>query len=204
MLFCKSELNAMGGLQAVRDFLCEDFLLGRLYASNRKKVILSRHVVHNVNIRTRLATFADRHSRWLKMRAVIHRPSFIADPLINPTPWALLLPWVSGFSPLASIGAAVILMAKVACDASMVELSRGTPMAWRHRLLGPLKDLVVLSLWPYAAWSRSVNWRGLHLRMTRDTLLYPDVATKPHSRARGRWWPRNTTAMGPAARVLRT
>ena len=47
-------------------------------------------------------------------------------------------------------------------------------MRLRHLLLAPLKDVLLLAIWPYAAISRSVHWRGARLRLGKNSVLEPD------------------------------
>ena len=66
MLFRRSEIEELGGLEQVRDILCEDFILGERYQSAGKTVVLSATTVQNVNKRIGFGQFFSRHSRWLK------------------------------------------------------------------------------------------------------------------------------------------
>jgi ceramide glucosyltransferase len=176
MLLRRSDLAKVGGLESVRDVLAEDYLLGRAFQAKGMKVILSSTVAQNVNEHVSVDKFMSRHARWLKMRSVIHVPAFIADALANPAPWATLAlvlglragePWIAG----AAFG---VLLGKVALDAVALRLSRGSMMGLRAVLLGPLKDLLLFSVWPYAAISRSIEWRGTKLRMGWGTKLRKD------------------------------
>jgi ceramide glucosyltransferase len=176
MLLRRSDLAKVGGLEAVRDVLAEDYLLGRAFQAAGKKVILSSTVVQNVNEDVSVDRFMSRHARWLKMRAVIHVPAFVADAFANPAPWSVLaigLGLVSEQPAIAGL-ALLVLTSKVALDALALRLARGTAMGWRALLIGPLKDLLLFSVWPYAAFSRSIEWRGARLRMGWGSKLRKD------------------------------
>ncbi|HEX5659905.1 MAG TPA: glycosyltransferase, partial [Polyangiales bacterium] len=94
MLFRKSELRALGGLELVKDSLAEDYLIGQAYVAAGKKVILSATPIRNVNVDMPVERSLQRHARWLKMRAVIHPVSFVAEVPANPIALALML-WVA-------------------------------------------------------------------------------------------------------------
>ncbi len=178
MLFRRSELDALGGLEHVKDVLCEDFVIGRTYGRAGKKIVLSATRIENVNRTTRLAQFLARHSRWLKMRAVLHVPGFIADLFANPIALAIAAAIAWGFAPpaLALLGVAIAL--KVLGDAWLVRIVRGHPMKLAHLALVPVKDLLMLGVFVHAAFSRTVVWRGRTLRFGKDSVL---VATTPDS-----------------------
>lgn len=176
MLLRRSDLARVGGLEAVRDVLAEDYLLGRMFQAAGMKVVLSSTVAQNVNEDVTVDRFMSRHARWLKMRALLHVPAFVADAVANPAPWAtfaIVLGLVAGegWIALAAVG---VLLGKVALDAVALRLARGRAMGPRAIVLGPLKDLLLFSVWPYAALSRSVEWRGARLRMGWGTKLRKD------------------------------
>ncbi len=179
MLFRRSELKQLGGLRLVKDSLAEDFLLGRHYIEQGRKVVLSATPIRNVNVDMPLERSLARHARWLKMRAVIHLPAFIADFFLNPVALTVLA-WLG--SGLDSAVAAIVLgvvAAKMALDAMMVRLVRGVPMRLSHLMWAPLKDCLMFAVWVYAIFSRSVEWRGIRFRMGADSLLMPDRGPLP-------------------------
>ena len=179
MLFRRSELEEAGGLEVVRDILAEDFILGQRYQRMGKKVLLSATTVENVNRDIPVTQFMARHSRWLKMRAVIHIPGFVADQLANPTPIMAAAWIVSGFEPVIGLMLAVVLPLKVATDAFFMRLARGRGMKLWHLALAPIKDSLMALVWVYSIFSRSVSWRGTRLRFGRQSRLRPDEGALP-------------------------
>jgi ceramide glucosyltransferase len=179
MLLRRSELAAAGGLAYVRDILAEDFILGERYKQLGKKMILSPTLVENVNRDAGLERFVGRHSRWLKMRAVIHVPGFVADIGANPVAllgWAWVL---SGFSTGIGLGLLATSILKIGGDALFVRIARGHGMRLRHAVLAPLKDTVMGIVWLHSIFSRSVEWRGKKLRIGRLSRLRPDDGALP-------------------------
>ena len=179
MLLRRSELEALGGLELVRDILCEDFILGETYRAAGKRLVLSSHTVENVNEVLSLEAFLARHSRWLKMRVVIHLGSFVADIFANPVFLSAAAVLASDFDrrALAGFGLAVVL--KGVGDAFLVRVCRGTAMPVRFLLIAPFKDLLMGFVWFYSAFSRSVTWRGKKLRFGKGSQLRQDDGTLP-------------------------
>ena len=184
MLFRKSELAEMGGLESVKDLLAEDYTIGQTFETAGRRVILSTTVAENVNISPPIERFVARHARWLKMRAVIHVPAFIADLLANPvglSVFAIALSALAGtgFDPMIALCALPLVLAKLALDVWVVRRTRGEAMPLRYLWVGPLKDVLLFAVWPYAALSRSIEWRGVRLRLGWRSVLRPDEGALP-------------------------
>lgn len=179
MLLRRSELAQMGGLEAVKDLLAEDYVLGRRFELARRKVILSTTVAENVNLDPTVDRFMARHARWLKMRAVIHVPAFIADLVANPVGLSVLAVVLSGFDPRFALAALALTATKLALDLWVIRRTRGHAMPLRYAWIGPLKDVLLFAVWPYAALSRSVEWRGAKLRLGWGSALRPDEGALP-------------------------
>ncbi len=179
MLFRKSDLAEVGGLELVRDILAEDYVLGRAFQKAKKTVLLSTTTVENVNVDASVEHFVARHARWLKMRAAIHVPGFFADLVANSTGLSLLAFLTSGLDPRFGALFLAHALLKAAGDAYLLGRTRGVPMSWKHRALAPLRDVIMVAVWPYAAFSRSVEWRGARLRLGWSTRLRPDDGALP-------------------------
>ena len=179
MLLRKSELRALGGLELVKDSLAEDFLLGRHYADHGKKVVLSATPIRNVNVDMPVERSLSRHARWLKMRAVIHVPGFVVEPFANPVALTLLA-WLSSHCDRdLGVVLAAVVVGKMFLESVAVRAIRGTPMAARHLVFAPVKDVLMLGVWLYAMFSRSIEWRGIRFRIGPDSQLLPDEGALP-------------------------
>jgi ceramide glucosyltransferase len=176
ILFRRSELEALGGLARVKDVLAEDFVLGEIYAQAGKRVVISHLIVDNVNVHASLTRFLARHSRWLKMRVVVHLPGFVADLFSNATFFALLAAALSGWEPSLLAVYAVVCAYKIRTDARIAERLRGYPLARRHLLCMPLRDLLLPCLWVYSLFSRTTEWRGERFRLSRGSHMTPVAA----------------------------
>jgi ceramide glucosyltransferase len=179
MLFRRSELEALGGLALVKDMLAEDFVLAQLYEQRGARVVLCTESVLNVNVNIPLRQFAMRHSRWLKMRAVVSTPGFVADLASNPLPFAFGAWLASTFDPrlLAVLGC--VYAYKCAWDARLLRALRGHGLGLAQLWATPARDLSLAAIWLYALCSRTTEWRGRRLRLGRGSILLEDEGSLP-------------------------
>lgn len=173
MLLRRSELQSLGGLASVKDVLAEDFVLAQRYQAAGKKVVLSASSVANVNVDTPIPRFLARHSRWLKMRAVLSSPGMVADFLSNPLPFALAAWVVAGFDPRLLAVTGGVCVYKALSDERMLVHLRGHGMGLHVLWAAPLRDLLAAGLWCYACVSRTTEWRGRRFRLSRGSQLTP-------------------------------
>lgn len=179
MLFYRQALEDVGGLELVRDVLAEDYVLGRAFQKAGKNVVVSSTTAENVNVESSVEHFMSRHARWLKMRATIHIPGFVADLGSNPSALGLLAFVVSGLDWRFGLAFVALTLLKAVGDVYLVRATRGEPLRGWHRFATPLRDLLMLAIWPYAAFSRSIEWRGTKLRVGWGTRLRPDDGPLP-------------------------
>ncbi|HET7451713.1 MAG TPA: ceramide glucosyltransferase, partial [Thermoanaerobaculia bacterium] len=151
ILIRRAALDWIGGLDAVKDFLAEDYLLGAAVAGSGFRVVLARHVVDAVSRGRTLRQFWDRQVRWARMRRRLGGPAYPLEALASPLPWALLL---SG-SRFAGAAAAIVA-AKVALD--LVVLRRLGARASVPAIL--LKDLLFFGVFWSGLASNRTQWRG--------------------------------------------
>jgi ceramide glucosyltransferase len=173
MIFRRSELDALGGLSLVKDVLLEDFVLGETYRRASKKVVLSNNVVENINVNTTLSQFLSRHSRWLKMTAVVSKAGMAAQLFSNPLLFALLAWLTSGLDVRLLLFVLGVALFKVQTDALLVKRMRGFAMGSFNRWLSPIRDILIGLTWIYALFSRTITWRGIEMRIGRGSTICP-------------------------------
>lgn len=179
MLLRKSDLEAFGGLSIVRNVLAEDFVLGETYQRAGKRVVLSTVRARNINVDTNIERFLSRHTRWLKMRAVVSVPGFVADLLANPVPFALAACFASDFDPRVMLATLSLIAFKTLADAWLVKRMRGHAMRPLHALLSPLRDVMLAGAWFYSLFSRTTEWRGQRFRLGAGSSLTRDEGGIP-------------------------
>lgn len=166
MLFRRSELANLGGIERFGSFLAEDFLMGRAYQQANLRPMLARATtVENINVRCRSSEFFNRHQRWLIMELLVHRFGFVCNFLGNPMLFALLAWMAAAFDPVVGLITMGTVIVKIAVDCLLAHRLRGNRVSLAHSLLIPLKDLAVAGLWVRSLWLRTIVWRGTIMQL---------------------------------------
>lgn len=172
MLMRKKDLEAIGGLPAVKDVLAEDYIIGREMHAAGKKVALSTHFVNNVNQHWGVKRFLGRHIRWGKLRWKIGGVRYLSELLLNPVFMACLPILVSGPS-LRTVSLALLAsFLKTALDLSLRSWTDAGSGILPY-LLVPVKDLLIGCAWFVPVLSDTIVWRGNRYLIGRDSRLAP-------------------------------
>jgi ceramide glucosyltransferase len=181
----KSDLNALGGFAAFKDYLAEDYVFGRRITSELgKRVVISHAPIVNYSRRKTVGDFTRRYARW----SVIHRTAvqphtYLAQALINPLPLAALAclaqPAAAPISVLAALAGlkAAIDLSTAAALAPGVFRARNAWAVW-------LKDGILFATWVRGLTCRTILWRGNRLRVGAGSRLRPVFATRTRLRPR--------------------
>ncbi len=172
IFFRKSQFDELGGIWKLRNYLAEDYLMGRLYKENGYKVVVSPHLISTTNHSWTMKRFLNRHTRWAQLRWNLNKPAYIGELITNFPLWSLVYAAVSGFSYESAMIAAFCWAAKITGDA-LLNSSLETGLGFRHCLAAPMKDLVIAFTWPVPLVNRKTKWRGNPVRVTHNTLLLP-------------------------------
>jgi ceramide glucosyltransferase len=172
MLMRKEDLERLGGLESVCDYLVEDYILGDRIRKAGKRVIVPSAPLVSLNVYRTVREFLSRHARWNRVRLSVAGPAYFVELLANPLPATLLLLAASGFSALGAAAVGVAAVWKVALDA-LVQWRLGEGRELRWVWLGPLRELLTGGLWACAFFSRTVSRRGQILQITRGSRLVP-------------------------------
>lgn len=159
----KDVLDALGGLERVRDYLSsEDFMLGRIAADLGFGVRISPYVVeHRIGSEGMVQNFAHR-LRWARTTRRSRPWGYIGQLFTYPLPIAsaLCLVWPR-YWPLLTITS--LLRAAAAWIVSQRVLKVAVP--WR---ILPLQDLLGFAFWIAGFFGNSIHWRGQRYTLNRD------------------------------------
>jgi ceramide glucosyltransferase len=158
----RSALASIGGFDRLKDYLAEDFVMGKFAAEAGHGVILSAGVVEHHIGSTDFADNAAHRLRWTRSTRR-SRPWGYAGQLFTmplPLAFALVAADVS-YWPFAAAAIAVRLAAAYVVSTRVLRVK----LNW---FLLPVEDLTVFCFWVGGFFGKTIVWRG------RRYLLHPD------------------------------
>ncbi len=173
MMFRRSELAGLGGLEAVSNVLAEDYVLGRMFHQAGLGVRLTPRPVRAIGQGGDVRTFLQRHLRWSIMRARLKPLAYPFEILTCPMAALLALPWLGLGHPGWVAWAVGLCAARDGLGWLRLRGPRGLGVALA---LSPAKDLLVAGLWAAGLVRRHVRWRGHRIRVTAGSFLLAERA----------------------------
>jgi ceramide glucosyltransferase len=180
MAFRRSDLVALGGFEAVKDVLAEDYVLGVLVPSRLgKRVAIASRPVQNVSCSRTVGDFMARYARWAVIQRQAVGPAvYAAQVLLNPIlVAAAALAAAPGRATLAAF--AVVCALKALADELAARRLRPNGFRLRQLVAVPLKDLLFGAAWAYGLVRREVTWRGNRLRVLAGTRVAAPADAAP-------------------------
>jgi ceramide glucosyltransferase len=166
LLFRAEDLRRAGGFEALADFLADDYQLGRRITESGRKVVLARLPVETT-LSGRTWREVWRHQvRWARTIRV-SRGAYLGLPIANASLWSLL-----AFATGAWWAGAVLLALRLTAGLLSGWAVLGSRDVLRCFWLIPLRDLWGFAVWAYGLTGGTVEWRGAHLRLTRDGRIH--------------------------------
>jgi len=158
----RKAIDAIGGIERVKDYIAEDFDLGRLVAAAGFGVILSSYVIeHRIGSEPLAKNFAHR-IRWGRTSRRSRPAGYIGQIFTYPLPLALLLTaLVPQAWPILAITAAI----RVASAWTTCQLVLRARLNW---VLLPLEDVLGLLFWIAGFFGNTITWRGRTYRIDRQ------------------------------------
>jgi len=166
----RETLERIGGFDAVKDYLAEDFVMGKLAAERGDGVILSSYVIEHRIGAQRLGANMKHRLRWNRSTRRSRPWGYLGQVFTNPVPLALLM-WMTepAWWPLAA--AAVACRAAAAWAAA--ELALRDRLTRRFWWLLPLQDVVALLTWIGGFFGNTILWRGRRYNLLPDGRFQP-------------------------------
>lgn len=155
-------LLAMGGFERLKDYLAEDFVMGRFAAEAGYGVILSSYVIEHHIGSTDLGHNAAHRLRWARSTRRSRPLGYLGQLFTMPLPLALLLCAAKPACwPALLLTFAARAMAAYVVSARVLEVK----INW---LLLPLEDIISFGFWIAGFFGNTIIWRGRRYRLHRD------------------------------------
>jgi len=168
----RADLARLGGFEAVKDVLAEDYVLGLKISSELgKRVAIAASPVENVNQDRAVGEFLGRYTRWCVMQrkiagSTVYGSQVFLNPVIFAASAAALAP-----CPASATFFLAVCSAKAVLDDVAMHTLRGTGFRWRRLPLVPVKDLLFAVAWARGFFENSVTWRGNRLKVLPGSAL---------------------------------
>ncbi len=161
----RSDIDAIGGLRAVQQYLSEDFVIGNRMHGIGRKVILSRSVIeHYIGNDSMRGNWRHR-LRWARGSRRSRPLGYLGEIFTRPTVPAIAL-WM--LAPDWRMLAALALLMRLAVAwTAAVQVLGDSGMNKRWWML-PLEDVSSFATWVLGFFGNTLTWRGHRLIIGRD------------------------------------
>jgi ceramide glucosyltransferase len=158
-------IHAIGGFKRLRDYLAEDFMMGKFAAEAGYEVILSSYAVeHRVGTGS-FRQAAGQRLRWARSTRRSRPLGYLGQLLTNPIPWALLL-WA--LHPAWWPFATSVALFRTGTAGAVTEWVLHDKLTRRYWWLIPLHDVLGFLLWIAGFFGNTIHWRGRRYRLRSD------------------------------------
>ncbi|MBV9742408.1 MAG: bacteriohopanetetrol glucosamine biosynthesis glycosyltransferase HpnI [Acidobacteriia bacterium] len=161
----REALQDIGGMDAVKDYLSEDFVLGKMAAQAGWRVVLSSYIIeHRIGSQCFRASLKHR-LRWDRGTRRSRPWGYMGQVFTNPLPLAMILVLAKpSWWPVLVVTAAFRALAGWATAERLLEDALTRRLWW----LVPFADLASFLVWLAAFYGNTIVWRGRKYELLRD------------------------------------
>lgn len=161
----RQSLDRIGGFDRLKDYLAEDFVMGKLVAESGEVVILSSYIIeHRIGSQSFVANLRHR-LRWNRSTRRSRPWGYTGQLFTNPLPLALLL-WAC--EPAWWPAALATLAFRAAAGFATAEWILRDPLTRRLWWLVPVQDIASFVMWVAGFFGNTILWRGRTYRLLAD------------------------------------
>ena len=161
----RQALAEIGGFDRLKDYLAEDFVMGKLAADRGWRVILSSQIIDHHIGGLPFAANARHRLRWCRSTRRSRPAGYIGQIFTNPLPLAVILLLIApAWWPLSAAAAVVRFVAGAVTAGPALH----DPLTRRLWFLIPVADFVSFAFWLAGFFGNTITWRG------RTYYLHPD------------------------------
>jgi ceramide glucosyltransferase len=161
----RETLASIGGFDAVKDFLAEDFVMGKLAAECGCGVILSSYVIEHHIGAQRLQANIRHRLRWVRSTRRSRPWGYIGQVFTHPLPLALLACAAAPALWPVAAALAALRFASVWATAGTVLHDPLTRRCW---WMLPVQDMLSFGVWIGGFFGNTIVWRGHKYHLLRD------------------------------------
>jgi ceramide glucosyltransferase len=159
----RQALESIGGFDRLKDYLAEDFVMGKFAAEAGHGVSLSSYVIeHHIGTSSDFRHNAAHRIRWTRSTRRSRPAGYLGQLFTMPVPLALLVTaWNPWWWPVVLVTMAIRGVAAW----TVAELVLHAGLNW---LLLPLEDIAGLCFWIAGFFGNTITWRGRRYRLESD------------------------------------
>ena len=158
----KRVLGEIGGFERLKDYLAEDFVLGKFAAQAGYGVMLSSYVIEHHIGNANFAHNAAHRLRWCRSTRRSRPAAYIGQLFTMPVPIALLVCAANPlWWPLLLFTLAIRWCAAWTVSATVLRVRL-------HWWLQPVEDLAAFLFWVAGFFGNTIVWRGRRYRLQSD------------------------------------
>ncbi|MGF6482454.1 bacteriohopanetetrol glucosamine biosynthesis glycosyltransferase HpnI [Paraburkholderia sp. JPY419] len=169
----RATLERIGGFEALKNCLADDYWLAEHVRALGLQTVLSRVMVATDVIEPTFAALWQRETRWLRTIRSVNPPGFVSLLITFPTPWLLTSAGLTvslatcAHAPFAAVVASASATALCVGARLLLHLraARRARTFWRDLPLVPLRDTLLALQWLVSAFGSHVVWRGERMRL---------------------------------------
>ena len=177
--FRREALDGIGGFEALRDYLADDYVLGNRIADTGWRLLLLPYLVETV-LDSRTMNDVWRHQlRWARTYRVCQPFGWFVSLVIHTMLWGVAAVFATGGSAVGWLALFAAVTARLGSLRVILGMLGDTATV-RDLWLVPLKDLAYSAVWVASWLGRDVVWSGQRLRVLPDGRMIPvDAASEP-------------------------
>ncbi|MBE9104967.1 bacteriohopanetetrol glucosamine biosynthesis glycosyltransferase HpnI [Nostoc cf. edaphicum LEGE 07299] len=171
----KKVLEAIGGFEAIADYLADDFQLGYLPVQAGYKVVLSDYIVEHLHKSNTLIDVIKRQIRWAFCKRVSRPWGYLGLIFTYGIVTSLLLLIATNGSIIGWLGLCICWVTRLVMAWVVGTISLKDPIVKKFLWLVPGCDLLSFVIWCFGFIGNTMEWRGQQLKLTKDgKLLVPE------------------------------
>ena len=175
ILIEKNSLDYFGGFSYFKEYLAEDYMMGKTFTKTKIPISTNFTWVTNFNSSTAIKEFFSRAERWAKIRFHLKFHVYIMEVLLNPIMLAVIFSLIlGGIQGLLVVGTALPLKILVEF-LNFMFINKEDRKKLSVVLVLPLcillKDILLFAVYVTPFFSRTVKWRGGKISIGKNTRI---------------------------------